>query len=74
MNWFDQYKKDFGSKSNYQVSKKTGIIASSLTRLNNSDDWKNVKIGTMLLLAEAVEKNLDGLVGYLNEQKKHSTN
>ncbi|EMF0170035.1 XRE family transcriptional regulator [Enterococcus hirae] len=73
MNWFDQYKKDFGFKSNYQVSKKTGITASSLTRLNNSDDWKNVKIGTMLLLAEAVEKNLDGLVRYLNEQKKHST-
>lgn len=22
MNWFDQYKKDFGFKSNYQVSKK----------------------------------------------------
>ncbi|MEB7516407.1 XRE family transcriptional regulator [Enterococcus hirae] len=46
MNWFDQYKKDFGFKSNYHVSKKTGITASSLTRLNNSDDWKNVKIGT----------------------------
>ncbi|MBF8808231.1 MAG: XRE family transcriptional regulator [Enterococcus lacertideformus] len=72
MNWFDQYKKDFGFESNYQISKKIGITASSLTRLNNSRDWKNVKIGTLILLAGAIDKNLDELVEYLSNQKKHS--
>ncbi|HGF7174109.1 XRE family transcriptional regulator [Enterococcus hirae] len=74
MNWFDQYKKDFGFKSNYQISKKTGITASSLTRLNNSDNWKNVKIGTMILLAKAAELSLDEYVEYLQTQKDPSSN
>ncbi|EEU77135.1 predicted protein [Enterococcus faecalis E1Sol] len=76
MNWFEQFKKDFGFTSNYQISKKTGISPSSLTRLNNSDDWKNVKIGTMILLAVSVGKTLDQLVSYLykNDKNTDSTN
>ncbi|EGO9015611.1 XRE family transcriptional regulator [Enterococcus faecalis] len=70
MNWFEQFKKDFGFTSNYQISKKTGITASSLTRLNNSDDWKNVKIGTMILLALSVDKTLDQLVSHLYKNDK----
>ena len=74
INWFEQFKKDFGFTSNYQISKKTGITASSLTRLNNSDDWKNVKIGTMILLALSVDKTLDQLVSHLykNDKKRDS--
>ncbi len=70
MNWFEQFKKDFGFTSNYQISKKTGITASSLTRLNNSDDWKNVKIGTMILLANSVNLSLDDFVEYLSTKNK----
>ncbi|STD24969.1 helix-turn-helix domain-containing protein [Enterococcus mundtii] len=74
MNWFDQYKQDFDFKSNYQLSKKTGITPSSFTRLNNSDDWRNVKFGTMILLAKAAELSLDEFVEYLETQKDPSSN
>ncbi|EGO8738176.1 TPA: XRE family transcriptional regulator [Enterococcus faecalis] len=70
MNWFEQFKKDFDFNSNYQISKKTGITASSLTRLNNSDDWKNVKVGTMILLANSVNLSLDDFVEYLSTKNK----
>lgn len=73
MNWFDQYKKDFGFTSNYKLAKATQITPSSLTRLNNSKDWENVKIGTMVRLAYAADRSLDDFVEYLKEQKKHST-
>ncbi|MDN6004960.1 MAG: helix-turn-helix transcriptional regulator [Enterococcus sp.] len=68
MNWFDLYKKDFGFTSNYKLAKATQITPSSLTRLNNSQDWENVKIGTMILLANAVNKTLDDFVEYLRNQ------
>lgn len=67
MNWFEQFKKDFGFKSNYEISQKTGITASSLTRLNTSKDWESVKIGTMLKLALAVNMSLDQFVLYLKK-------
>lgn len=68
MNWFDIYKKDFGFLSNYKVAKATRITPSSLTRLSSSKDWKNVKIGTMILLAKAVNITLDELVDYFENQ------
>jgi len=74
MNWFEQYKQDFGFKSNYQLSKKTGITASSFTRLNQSDDWNSVKFGTMILLAQAADLSLDGFVDYLQTKKESSAN
>ncbi|GCF92519.1 hypothetical protein NRIC_04100 [Enterococcus florum] len=74
MNWFDQYKIDFGFTSNYKVAKATKITPSSLTRLSNSKDWRNVKIGTVILLAKAAHKSLDDFVDYLAKQEKPSTN
>lgn len=74
MNWFEQYKHDFGFKSNYQLSKKTGITASSFTRLNQSDDWNSVKFGTMILLAKAVNVTLDEFVKCLQTKKESSSN
>lgn len=73
MNWFDQYKKDFGFTSNYKLAKATQITPSSLTRLNNSKDWENVKIGTMVRLARAADKSLDDFVEYLRNLKKRTT-
>lgn len=64
------YKKDFGFTSNYKLAKATKITLSSLTRLNNSLDWENVKIGTMIRLAHAADKTLDDFVEYLRNQKK----
>lgn len=73
MNWFDVYKNDFGFKSNYALSKNTGITRSSLDVLETSKDWHNVKIGTMILLARAANKSLDDFVEYLRNQKKRTT-
>ena len=68
MNWFDKYKKDFEFKSNYALSKKTGITRSSLDVLDNSKDRRNVKFGTMILLAESADKSLDDFLKYLLDQ------
>lgn len=70
MNWYEQYKNDFGFTSNYQVGKKAGITASSLQRLDTSKDWNNVQLGTIRKLATAADKTLDGFVQYLEDQKK----
>ncbi|WP_258183194.1 helix-turn-helix transcriptional regulator [Enterococcus mundtii] len=56
------------------MSKKTGITASSFTRLNQSDDWNSVKFGTMILLAKAVDVTLDEFVKYLQIKKESSSN
>ncbi|MHC5249984.1 helix-turn-helix domain-containing protein [Enterococcus sp. LJL90] len=69
MAWFEQYKKSFGFESNYQLSKKTGITPSSLTRLNNSLDWKNVKVGTIIHLASAANYSVEELISWLNENE-----
>ncbi|MGG5372876.1 XRE family transcriptional regulator [Enterococcus sp. AZ196] len=69
MKWFDMYKRDFGFTSNYKLAQATKIMPSSLTRLNNSNDWENVKIGTMIRLANAADKTLDDFVEYLRNQK-----
>ncbi|MDY4307273.1 hypothetical protein SNF32_07700 [Enterococcus mundtii] len=42
--------------------------------MNNSDDWRNVKFGTMILLAKAAELSLDEYVEYLETQKDPSSN
>lgn len=65
MNWYEQYKEDFGFKTNYQVKKMTGITASSLQRLDTSKDWNSVQFGTIRKLAKAAGKSLDEFYTYL---------
>ncbi|MHC5217973.1 hypothetical protein ACYSNR_15035 [Enterococcus sp. LJL128] len=69
MNWFEQYKKDYCIKSNYEISKKAHITASSLQRLDNSNDFNNVKYGTIKKLATIAELTLNEFDEYLKNQK-----
>ncbi|WP_321389032.1 hypothetical protein [uncultured Enterococcus sp.] len=72
MNWFEQYKKDFNFKTNYAVSKVTGVTRSSLDHLDKSTDWNNVQLGTVRKLAAVADKTLDKFVEYLEEQEEVS--
>lgn len=68
MNWFEKYKEDFKFKSNYAVSKVSGITRSSLDSLSKDADM--VKWGTMGKLAKAAGMSLDDFDTYLKEQEE----
>ncbi|MFC0232493.1 hypothetical protein ACFFIF_02040 [Vagococcus entomophilus] len=70
MYWLDKFKEDYNFKSNYVLSKKSGVYESTISMMiKKQTKCENLKFHTALKFAKAASIPVDELEKYFDSEK-----